>query len=135
PGTRDEEKYWEERRYDFAAGLDRDFQWLRTPETERIFTLAGDKLRLFGRESIGSWFEQAMVARRQVHFSCDAEVTLDFTPTDERQFAGLAGYYGRYNFHYLTVTAHSDGARELLIMSSLASHPDGRLSYPAAPVP
>jgi xylan 1,4-beta-xylosidase len=76
-----------------------------------------------------------LVARRQTHFSYDAEVTLDFAPVDERQFAGITGYYGRYNFHYLTVTAHSDGKRELLIMSSLASHPDGKLSYPAAPVP
>ena len=48
--------------------------------------------------------------------------------------AGIAGYYGRYNFHYLAVTAHSNGQRELLIMSSLASFPDGRLSFPADPV-
>jgi len=135
PGTRDEAKYWAEQRYDFSKGLHQDFQWLRTPETERIFEVKGDRLRLFGRESIGSWFEQALVARRQTHFSFDAEVTLDFSPTDERQFAGLTGYYSRYNFHYLTVTAHSDGKRELLIMSSIVSWPDGRLTYPADPVP
>ena len=64
----------------------------------------------------------------------DAETTLAFSPVDERQFAGLTAYYSRYNFHYLTVTAHSDGQRELLIMSSEASFPDGRLTYPAAPV-
>jgi len=71
------------------------------------------------------------VARRQTHFSYDAETTLDFSPRDERQFAGLTAYYSRYNFHYLTVTAHSDGQRELLIMSSEASHPDGRLRFQA----
>ena len=135
PGRRDEQKYWAEQRYDFSKGLHKDFQWLRTPETERIFEVKGDRLRLFGRESIGSWFEQALVARRQTHFSYDAEVTLDFSPTDERQFAGLTGYYSRYNFHYLTVTAHSDGKRELLIMSSIVSWPDGKLDFPAAPVP
>jgi xylan 1,4-beta-xylosidase len=134
PGTRDDTAYWAEQRYDFAGSLHQDFQWLRTPETDRIFQLTGGKLRLFGRESIGSWFEQALVARRQTHFSYDAEVTVDFDPRDERQFAGLTGYYGRYNFHYLTVTAHSDGQRELLIMSSMASFPDGKLTYPAAPV-
>jgi xylan 1,4-beta-xylosidase len=134
PGTRDDSAYWAEQRYDFDDRLHRDFQWLRTPQTERIFELTGGRLRLFGRESIGSWFEQALVARRQTHFSYDAEVTLDFAPRDERQFAGLTGYYGRYNFHYLTVTAHSDGQRELLIMSSMASFPDGKLTYPAAPV-
>lgn len=132
PGSFDEQKYWAEQRYEFGpGGLHKDFQWLRTPETERIFSLtaAPGKLRLYGRESIGSWFEQALVARRQTHFSYDAEVTLDFSPVDERQFAGLTGYYARYNFHYLTVTAHSDGKRELLIMSSEASHPDGRLVF------
>ncbi|MEP7240772.1 MAG: glycoside hydrolase family 43 protein [Devosia sp.] len=135
PGTRDEGAYWAERRYDFSGGLHQDFQWLRTPEPERIFSSGGNRLRLVGRESIGSWFEQALVARRQTHFSYDAEVTLDFAPTDERQFAGLTGYYSRYNFHYLTVTAHSDGKRELLIMSSIISFPDGKLTFPAAPVP
>jgi xylan 1,4-beta-xylosidase len=135
PGTRDEAKYWAERRYDFADGLPKDFQWLRTPESERIFATRDGKLRLFGRESIGSWFEQALVARRQTHFSFDAEVTLEFAPTDERQFAGLTGYYSRFNFYYLTVTAHSDGKRELLILSSEMSWPDGELKFPAAPVP
>lgn len=134
PGTRDDTDYWAEQRYGFDT-LHQDFQWLRTPETERIFRLEGGALKLIGREAIGSWFEQALVARRQTHFSYDAEVTIDFAPVDERQFAGLTGYYSRYNFHYLTVTAHSDGKRELLVMSSLASHPDGKLTYPAEPVP
>ncbi|MBU1174040.1 MAG: glycoside hydrolase 43 family protein, partial [Alphaproteobacteria bacterium] len=49
--------------------------------------------------------------------------------------AGLLLYYGRYNFHYLAVTAHCDGKRELLPMSSEASFPDGRLSFPGAPIP
>jgi len=133
PGARADTAYWVEQRYAFERELHKDFQWLRTPETVRIFRLEGGQLTLIGRESIGSWFEQALVARRQTHFSYDAEVTLDFSPVDERQFAGLTGYYGRYNFHYLTVTAHSDGQRELLIMSSMASFPDGKLSYPAAP--
>ena len=71
-----------------TARCHKDFQWLRTPEPDRIFESSGGKLRLFGRESIGSWFEQALVARRSTHFSFDAETTLDFSPTDERQFAG-----------------------------------------------
>ncbi len=135
PGTRDDSGYWTEKRYSFDNGLPIDFQWLRTPETERIFTTEGGRLRLFGRESIGSWFEQALVARRQTHFSYDAETVVDFSPTDERAMAGLTAYYSRYNFFYLAVTAHSDGQRELLIMSSEMSHPDGKLNFPAAPVP
>ena len=137
PGHRDDNSYWTEKRYTFDRNdqpLHKDFQWLRTPEPERIFELKDGKLRLYGRESIGSWFEQALVARRQTHFSYDAETVVDFSPTDERQFAGLTAYYSRYNFFYLTVTAHSDGKRELLLMSSEISWPDGNLKFPAAPV-
>jgi xylan 1,4-beta-xylosidase len=130
PGERDESKYWEEQHYEFVDKLPLDFQWLRTPEPERIFTIEDKKLKLLGRESVGSWFEQSLVARRQQHFSYDAETVVDFSPTDERQFAGLTAYYCRFNFFYLTITAHADGKRELLIMSSEASHPEGRLEMP-----
>lgn len=128
PGVRNEDAYWEEKRYAFEDGLDKDFQWLRTPEPERIFGIEDGKLVLTGRESIGSWFEQSLVARRQTHFSFDAETVVDFLPEDERQFAGLTLYYCRYNFFYLVVTSHSDGQRELQIMRSEASWPEGRLT-------
>lgn len=137
PAARDEAKYWAAKRYDFdSAELPIDLQWLRTPEPERIFSLT-DKpgvLRLYGRESIGSWFEQALVARRQQHFNYQAETEIDFSPTDERQMAGLTAYYSRYNFHYLVVTAHADGQRELMIVSSEASHPDGKLTFHGDPL-
>jgi xylan 1,4-beta-xylosidase len=52
--------------YDFSGpDLPMDFQWLRTPEPGRIFLMTGSSLRLIGRESLGSWFEQSLVARRQ----------------------------------------------------------------------
>ncbi|KAK3312103.1 glycosyl hydrolases family 43-domain-containing protein [Apodospora peruviana] len=128
PAERDDKPYWSTKHYTFEGGeLPIDFQWLRTPEPERIFRVADNGLTLIGREAIGSWFEQALVARRQTHFSYDAETVIDFSPEDERQFAGLTAYYCRYNFFYLTVTAHSDGQRELLIMASEASWPVGSL--------
>lgn len=128
PGIRNEDAYWKEKRYTFKDGLDKDFQWLRTPEPERIFGIEDGKLVLAGRESIGSWFEQSLVARRQAHFSFDAETVIDFLPEDERQFAGLTLYYCRYNFFYLVATSHSDGQRELQIMRSEASWPEGKLT-------
>ncbi|SPN99072.1 probable beta-xylosidase [Cephalotrichum gorgonifer] len=131
PAERDDTNYWAEQKYTFESGLHKDFQWLRTPETERIFSTGSDgKLTLVGREAPGSWFEQALVARRQTHFSYDAETVVDFSPIDERQFAGLTAYYSRFNFFYLTVTAHSDGQRELLIMASEASYPESKLRFP-----
>ncbi|KAH8175122.1 glycosyl hydrolases family 43 domain-containing protein [Sarocladium implicatum] len=130
PGARDDTAYWTEQKYTFDSTLHKDLQWLRTPETDRIFKLENNRLVLYGREAIGSWFEQALVARRQTHFSYDAETVIDYSPTDERQFAGLTAYYCRFNFFYLTVTAHSDGQRELLFMSSPASWPLGGLEQP-----
>lgn len=52
-----------------SPDLPKEFQWLRTPQPERLFSLTerAGHLRLFGRESIGSWFEQSLVARRQEH--------------------------------------------------------------------
>ncbi|KAH6620186.1 beta-xylosidase [Boeremia exigua] len=134
PAARDDTAYWAEQKYTFsaAAGLHKDFQWLRTPEPERIFSIQNGALHLTGREAIGSWFEQALVARRQTHFSYDAETTLAFSPTDERQFAGLTAYYCRFNFFYLTVTSHADGQRELLLLTSEASWPEGGLNFPLA---
>lgn len=132
PGTREEAKYWVEQHYTFDGKLHKDFQWLRTPDTDRIFSIQDNKLVLRGREAVGSWFEQALVARRQTHFSYEAETVVNFSPTDERQYAGLTAYYSRYNFFYLTITAHSDGQRELLIMSSECSWPQGNLENPGA---
>ncbi|RAO67354.1 uncharacterized protein BHQ10_003366 [Talaromyces amestolkiae] len=131
PGARDESDYWAEKNYQFNdSTLPKDFQWLRTPEPDRIFSVDNGKLSLIGRESIGCWFEQALVARRQTHFSYDAETVVDFSPDDERQFAGLVAYYSTYNFFYLTVTADSDGEREISVLSSEASWPDGDLTLP-----
>jgi xylan 1,4-beta-xylosidase len=139
PSARDETAYWETKKYGFDGNsqLSPDFQWLRTPEPNRIFSIGADGgLALIGRESIGSWREQSLVARRQIHFSYNAETVVSFNPKDERQYAGLTAYYSRFNFFYLTVTAHSDGLRELLIMSSQASFPYGDLDmqYLAEPL-
>ena len=137
PGTFDEKSFWSEKHYHFnGADLPMDFQWLRSPEPDRLFSMTADlnHLRLYGRESIGSWFEHSLVARRLQHFAVECSTTVDFSPRDERQMAGLIAWYNRYQFHYLAVTAHSDGQRELLIMSCPGDYPGGRLQFPAAPI-
>lgn len=123
------------------AGLTRlppDFQWLRTPHPERLFTFTGEALRLIGRESIGSFFEQSLVARRQEDFAFRAETTLAaFAPTTYQQSAGLTLYYNRHKFHYLSVSWDDAlQGRVLTIMSCPGDWPDGRMSFPLAePVP
>ncbi|MGE6784601.1 glycoside hydrolase family 43 protein [Ensifer adhaerens] len=120
-----------ERDFDDRA-LPVEFQWLRTPEPERLFSLEWrpGHLRLFGRESIGSWFEQALVARRQEHHSFRAETTVDFTAVTYQQVAGLTHYYNRHKFHALGVTRHETLGRALTILSCPGDFPHGRLEFP-----
>ena len=119
-----------------APDLPPEFQWLRTPYPERIFTLTGEALRLTGRESIGSWFEQALVARRQEHLTYRAETTLTgFAPTTYQQAAGLVTYYNRHKFHFLAVSHDAELGRCLTILSCPGDWPDARLQFPAPPVP
>ncbi len=111
-----------------------EFQWLRTPYPERIFSLSArpGHLRLIARELIGSWFEQALVARRQEHFSYRAETELEFTPQNFQQAAGLTAYYNRHKFHFLAVTFNETLGRVLTILSCDADYPVGNLSFPLA---
>jgi len=113
--------------------LPAEFQWLRTPVPERIFAMTGSALQLIARESIGSWFEQALVARRQEHLSFRAETTVSFSPAHFQQAAGLTHYYNRHKFHFLAVTWHETMGRVLIILSCPGDWPDGRLQFPLDP--
>ncbi|MCQ2003931.1 glycoside hydrolase family 43 protein [Rhizobium sp. NRK18] len=108
-----------------------DFQWLRTPAPERIFSLTDHpgRLRLFGRESIGSWFEQALVARRQEHHCFRAETVLEFSPDTYQQMAGLTHYYNRNKLFALAATVDAELGRCLTILAC-AGDPSMKLSYP-----
>lgn len=124
-----------EEAYEFKPGkLPADFQWLRTPVPERLFSLSERPgfLRLYGRESVGSWFEQALVARRQDRHCCSAETELEFEPDDIQQFAGLIAYYNRFKFHYLAVTLNDSGDKVLSVMSCQDEWPSGRLDFAAS---
>ena len=128
----------DEARTTFAPGaLPPAFQWLRTPAVDRLFSLTErpGALRIFGRESPGSAFENAMLARRQTALSFRAETTLEIEPGDYQHFAGLIAWYGRFKFHYLAVTANEQGQRVLTVYSCAADWPDARVTYPIAPVP
>ena len=76
-------------------------------------------MRLYGRETIGSHFTQALVARRQQAFRYAAETVVDFTPRHFQQAAGLVCYYNSTKFHYLHITAGDDGSRQIQILSAI----------------
>ncbi|WP_338766360.1 glycoside hydrolase family 43 protein [Massilia sp. METH4] len=112
-------------REDFdAPELPAAFQWLRTPYPEELFSLAArpGHLRLFGRESIGSTFRQALVARRQDAHCYSASTVVDFEPEHYQQQAGLVCYYNAAKFHYLYITHDEVVGRHLRVMSSLPNH-------------
>ncbi|QMU58508.1 MAG: family 43 glycosylhydrolase [Boseongicola sp.] len=123
--------------YDFSGDkLHHDFQWLRTPEPDRLFRQRDGKLTLTGRESIGSWFEQSLVARRQQHFQYRAETTLETDPITYQHASGLTTYYNRSKFHALLVTNEPGIGKALTIQSCPGDWPNGALSHPLdAPVP
>ncbi|WCM29037.1 glycoside hydrolase family 43 protein [Sphingomonas sp. QA11] len=113
-------------RADFDDGLlPIDFQWLRSPDPDGLFSLTAHPghLRLHGRESLGSLFEQALVARRQQAFCYSAGTVVEFDPQSYQQAAGLICYYNSSKFHYLFVTAGEHGGRQIQVMSALPDSP------------
>lgn len=110
-----------EREYRFSSShnLHDDFQWLRTPYPEEIFDLQARPgwLRLLGRESPGSLFTQALVARRQEAFSYSATTCIEFEPENFQQMAGLICYYNQHKFHYLYLGTNEEDGPHLSLLS------------------
>ena len=118
-----------------------DFQWLRVPWDEGLFSLRERPgfLRLRGAESIGSWFRQSLVARRQQAFCYTATTLLEFEPDTLQQQAGLICYYNAHKLHYLHLTCDAQG-NKLLSLLSCEGQQQWNLNYPsdaarAVPVP
>ncbi|MGI9202273.1 MAG: glycoside hydrolase family 43 protein [Woeseiaceae bacterium] len=119
--------------YDDFAGttLNPVYQWLRTPFPESFYSLQDRQgfLRLYGKESPGSLFEQALIARRQTDFEFQASTSVDFQPQSFQQLAGLICYYNSRKFHYLYISTDDEVGRHIGIMSCEAE-PSLQLTYP-----
>ncbi len=115
--------------HDFTGPtLPPEFQWLRTPHPERLFTLTGRALRLTGRESLGSWFEQSLVARRQEEPAFLAGAVFDADPATWQQAAGLITYYNRHKFHAALITREA-GQRVVTLVSCAGDWPGEALTF------
>ncbi len=92
------------------------FQSLRVPITENWCSLLARKgfLRLYGRESLSSYHDQSLLARRVQAFHIQASTCLEFEPTIFQQMAGLICYYNTAHFHYLHIIGDNDGQRKFL---------------------
>ena len=112
-----------------------DFQWLRSPWDETLMTLKDRPgyLRLYGAESFGSWFRQALVARRQQSFCFRATTKVEFEPDTLQQSAGLICYYNAQKFHYLNISCNEAGEKLLSIISCLGEE-RWNLAYPTESV-
>ncbi len=99
-----------------------EFQWLRTPNFDHLFSLRARPgcLRIYGRESLGSLFDSALLARRQQAWRYQASAKLEFAPDHFQQQAGLVCYYNGHKFHYLFVSRDQQHGRHLGIMSCAA---------------
>ncbi|GLP95907.1 glycoside hydrolase family 43 protein [Paraferrimonas sedimenticola] len=101
--------------------LPQSFHWLRTPPPLNWLSLEERPgyLRLKGRESLGSWYHSALVARRQQSHCFSATTQLEFQPADFQQQAGLVCYYNSTKFHYLHISHDQQLGRVLDVMSCL----------------
>lgn len=95
---------------------------------EQIMSLQAHKghLRLYGRESIVSTFEQSLIARRQQSFCIEASTCVEFNPTNFQQMAGLVAFYNTDCFYYLFLTWAPHSRRCLGLMKC----EKGNVSYP-----
>ena len=95
------------------------YQWLRTPYPEEFLSLSDrpGHLRLYGMESPGSLYKQALVARRQTDFVFEATTLVDFSPDNFQQLAGLICYYNSRKFHYAYISTDEGLGRHIGIMS------------------
>jgi xylan 1,4-beta-xylosidase len=95
------------------------YQWLRTPWPDEFCSLQDrpGHLRLYGLESPGSLFRQALIARRQTSARFVAETVVEFRPQNFQQLAGLIIYYNSAKFHYVYISHDNDIGRHIGIMS------------------
>jgi xylan 1,4-beta-xylosidase len=114
-----------------------DFQWLRSPWPGELFSLTArpGHLRLFGRESIGSQFKQALVARRQQAHCYTASTRLEAEPRHYQQMAGLVCYYNSVKLHYLYMTRDETHGRHLRVISCLPDTVVPDQFTPPVPIP
>ncbi|HXG49297.1 MAG TPA: glycoside hydrolase 43 family protein, partial [Methylomirabilota bacterium] len=113
------------------------FQWLRTPYPDELFSLTARPgfLRLFGRETLGSLYRQALVARRQQAHCFSAATVVEFEPVHFQQMAGLVCYYNSTKFHYLYLSHDETVGKHLRVMSCAPDSPQADAFTPPVAIP
>ncbi len=99
----EEKKVWELLCFENDV-LSEHYQTLRIPTEESWIKYEGKFLKLKGRESLASTFEQSLVARRVQSFQFEYTTKLQFAPRSFQHMAGLVMYYNTGHHYYLFVT-------------------------------
>ncbi len=91
------------------------WQTLRTPFA-KIGSILDKKgtLRLYGRDSLISTFEQSTVGTRWRHHKFQATVKMSFNPSHFQQSAGISCYYNTTHFTYLNLSREIDSNKKIL---------------------
>ncbi|GGA70523.1 xylan 1,4-beta-xylosidase [Neiella marina] len=124
-------------RQDFdGEQIDLHFQSPRVPMSP-VWVNQSDRpgyLRLYGRESLASCFNQSLVARRVQEHHTETATCVEFAPSNFQQMAGLVCYYNTYYFHYLHIHGDDFGGdankKFLSIISADRVHYDYPLTEP-----
>ncbi|NIB39951.1 glycoside hydrolase family 43 protein [Pseudomaricurvus alkylphenolicus] len=101
-------------RTDFDSDeIDLNFQSLRVPFSSDWVSQTQRKgyLRVVGRDSLSSCFEQSLVARRVQNHATEASTCVEFEPETFQQMAGLVCYYNTSHYYYLHITGDDFGRR------------------------
>ncbi len=95
-------------------------------------------LRLYGRRSLYSPFDQSLVGRRVQHFQCEAETLLEYNPTHYQQFAGLVAFYDDNSFYAVRITFDPDVESRVLRLTCsdhrTETHPVPDVVLPQGPI-
>lgn len=97
-----------------------NFQTLRLPLGDRAsLKIRPGYLRLYGKESLESFFEQSLLACRQQHFYAQVDTRLDFAPISYQQMAGLTYYYDTISHYYVYITWDEEKGRVISMMNKV----------------
>lgn len=112
--------------------IDKNFQSLRIPMTPDWVTQTDRQgyLRLYGRESLSSCFEQSMIARRVQDHHTITSTCIEFSPENFQQMAGLVCYYNTTHYHYLFITGDDADAYSGKKFINIVSCDDNKSTYP-----
>jgi len=112
--------------------IDKNFQSLRIPMTPDWVNQTDRQgyLRLYGRESLSSCFEQSMIARRVQDHHTISSTCIEFSPENFQQMAGLVCYYNTTHYHYLFITGDEADAYSGKKFINIVSYDDNKSTYP-----